>query len=329
MCPRKAHSTSRLPAGLIERLMRMNLAELTKMTEEEARAFFEKLRWPQGVRCAHCDSKKITKLQGPTDRPGLYNCNECRQKFTVSVGTILEDSHLPIRKWLIAFHLMCASKKGVSALQVKRQIGVTYKTAWHLCHRIRLAMETEGGLLLGTVEVDETYVGGKTRMGIRGRGSERKTPVMALVRRDGSMKARVIERVNAKTLQGAIHELVDKRSTIMTDEWRSYTGIGKHFKGGHQVVNHGRKEYVRGDVYTNNAESWFALLKRGIHGSFHHVSKIHLPRYCTEFEFRWNHRKVTDGERMMTAITQAKGKRLTYNPLIGKDKAPVAHPSEG
>lgn len=293
----------------------MNLAELTKMNEEQARLFFEGLRWPKGTRCPHCKSKKVVRLFGRKDRAGLFLCNKCRQKFTVTVGTIMEDSHLPIRKWLIAFHMMCASKKGVSALQIKRQLGVAYKTAWFLCHRIRAAMTDGTGLLRGTVEVDECYVGGKTRRGIRGRGSERKTPVVALVQRDGNMRTRVVERVNAKELKGAIRDMVHGSSRIMTDEWASYTGIGKEFRGGHEVVNHGQGEYVRGDAYTNNAESWFALLKRGVHGTFHHVSKKHLGRYCHEFEFRWNQRKVSDGERMMTAIGQAEGKRLTYNPL--------------
>jgi len=210
---------------------------------------------------------------------------------------------------------MCASKKGVSALQIKRQLGVAYKTAWFLCHRIRAAMEHGTGLLRGKVEVDETYVGGKSRLGIRGRGSERKTPVLALVQRDGNMRTRVVERVNAAELKGAIREMVHGMSTIMTDEWNAYRGIGLEFHGGHKVVNHKRKEYVRGDAYTNNAESWFALLKRGVHGTFHHLSKKHLGRYCHEFEFRWNHRKVSDGERMLAAIGQANGKRLTYNPL--------------
>lgn len=296
----------------------MNLAELTKMTEEDARAFLEKLRWPRGPKCVHCGSKKATRLKGEQDRPGLLQCRKCRGKFTVTVGTIFEDSHVPIRKWLIAFHMMAASKKGVSALQLKRQLGVAYKTAWFMGHRIRAAMEAGPmeGLLRGKVEVDETYVGGKTRKGIPGRGSERKTPVMALVSRKGEMRARVVQRVNAKELKGAIREMVDKRATIMTDEWGAYTGIGKEYRGGHKVVNHRRKEYVRGDVFTNTAESWFALLKRGIHGTFHHVSKKHLPRYCQEFEFRWNHRKVSDGERMVSAIQQAEGKRLTYNPLL-------------
>jgi transposase-like protein len=295
----------------------MNLAELTKMNEEQSRLFFESLRWPKGPRCVHCKSKRIIRLNGKKDRAGLFLCNKCRQKFTATVGTIMEDSHLPIRKWLIAFHMMCASKKGVSALQIKRQLGVTYKTAWFLAHRIRHAMRAGSAFrkLRGKVEVDETYVGGKTRLGIPGRGSERKTPVMALVERDGRIRNRVVERVNGETLKGAIREMVDKRSTIMTDEWAAYTGIGKEFKGGHKVVNHARKEYVRGDVYTNTAESYFALLKRGVHGTFHHISKKHLPRYCDEFSFRWNSRKVSDGERMVQALLQVDGKRLTYNPL--------------
>jgi transposase-like protein len=294
----------------------MNLAELTKLNEDQARLLLESLRWPKGPRCAHCGSKKVVPLIGKKDRPGLRYCNRCRKKSTVKVGTMMEDSHLPIRAWLICFHMMCSSKKGISALQVSRELGITYKSAWFMCHRVRLAMESGGGLLRGKVEVDEVYLGGKTRKGIRGRGSERKVPVMTLVERDGRVRARVIERVNAKTLKGAIRELVDKRSVIYTDEWAAYRGIGKEFKGGHKFVSHGRGEYVRGDVSTNTAESWHALLKRGLHGIFHHVSKKHLHRYLNEFSFRWDHRKVSDGERMLKALKQAKGKRLTYNPLL-------------
>jgi transposase-like protein len=306
--------------------MSLTLTDVSKLTEDQARETFERIRWPNGPVCPHCGSVEATKLQGEAHRDGLYKCKGCEGQFTATVNTILEDSHLPIRTWLMAFAILCSAKKGVSALQLQRQLGLgSYRTAWHLCHRIRHAMSKEplAGLLKGTVEVDETYVGGKPRKqagkpkGKAGRGTK-KTPVVALVERGGNVRAHKIERVDAKTLKGAIRENVDRKSRIMTDEWASYRGIGKEFAGGHEVVNHAQGEYVRGDASTNEAESYFALLKRGIVGSFHHVSKQHLDRYCDEFSFRWNHRKVSDSDRTTTAVRGVEGKRLMYHDPTAK-----------
>jgi transposase-like protein len=304
----------------------MNLAELTKMTEVQAREFLEEVRWHGNPTCPHCGGTDAYQLKGNATRPGVWKCSACRKQFTVTVGTVMHRSHLPLRTWVIAFHLMSSSKKGISALQLQRVLGiVNYKNAWHLAHRIRLAM-TEGlGVfpLKGTVEVDETYVGGKPRKenkgstdkpmkkSKRGRGTD-KTPVLALVERNGNVVSKPIERVNAATLKGAIKEMVHKDSCIMTDEWASYTGIGEHFNGGHEVVKHNDGEFVRGNASTNTVESYFALLKRGVHGAFHHVSKRHLHRYCDEFSFRWNHRKINDGERTICIIRGVGGKLLTY-----------------
>jgi transposase-like protein len=304
----------------------MNLSTISKLTEEQARETFERIRWPQGPVCPHCGSVEATKLEGMAHREGLYKCRGCEGQFTATINTILEDSHLPIRIWLMAFAILCSSKKGVSALQLQRQLGLgSYRSAWHMAHRIRHAMSQEplAGLLHGTVEVDETYVGGKPRKEHgapkpkRGRGTK-KTPVMALVERGGRVRSHRIEHVDAKTLKGAIRENVDRSARIMTDEWRSYRGIGKEFAGGHQTVNHGQGIYVSGDASTNEAESYFALFKRGIVGSFHHVSKRHLNRYCDEFSYRWNNRKIGDGERTVIAIKGAEGKRLMYRDPVGK-----------
>ncbi|MGP8051374.1 MAG: IS1595 family transposase [Desulfobaccales bacterium] len=305
----------------------MNLSEIGKLTEEEAREYLEKTLWPNGPVCPHCGQQGAWTLNGDSYRKGLYKCKTCKEPFTVTIGTIMEDSHLPVRKWLMAFSLMCASKKGISALQLQRQLGLgSYQTAWHLCHRIRLAMN-EIRVLSGTVEVDETYVGGKPRKGIdpktgnprpyskRGRGTS-KTPVLALVERNGKAVSMPMERLSAENLKGAIKEVVNKDSRIMTDELHAYWGIDDDFAGGHQTVNHGRKEFARGDVTTNTVESYFALLKRGIHGAFHHVSKLHLHRYCDEFSFRWNYRKADDGERTEAAIRGSEGKRLMYSKLV-------------
>lgn len=304
--------------------MLLTLNAVSRLSEEEARKTFEKIRWPDGVPvCPHCGSIDATKLAGEAHRSGLYKCKGCEQQFTATINTILEDSHIPIRTWLMAFAIICSSKKGVSALQLQRQLGLgSYRSAWHMAHRIRFAMNTEplASLLKGVVEVDETYVGGKPRKkhgkpkSKRGRGTK-KTPVLALVERGGKVRSKPIERVNAKTLKAAIKETVDSSSTIMTDEWKGYRDIGKDFKGGHKTVNHGAAEFVGADgVSTNEVESYFALLKRGIVGSFHHVSKQHLPRYCDEFSFRWNYRKTSDSVRTAEAIRASEGKRLYYKP---------------
>jgi len=299
----------------------MAAIDVARLTEDEARMILENIRWPNGPVCPHCKSNDATRIiaKSKKTRDGLLQCNACRQQFTVTVGTIMHRSHITLRQWVQAFHSMCSHKKGVSALQLQRNLGLkSYKSAWHLAHRVRFAMRTIPlkAMLKGTVEVDETYIGGKSRLGKRGRGSERKTPVVALVERGGRIRTRPVERVSAKALKAAIRENVKKSAAIMTDEFPSYRGLGSEFTGGHETVNHGERQYVRGDVHVNSAESFFALLKRGVHGTFHHVSKEHLHRYCDEFGFRWDHRKVTDGERTVEAIKGIEGKRLTYNQPI-------------
>jgi transposase-like protein len=310
-----------------KRLNEMASIDVGRLTEDEARAILEKIRWTKGVTCPHCGSKDITRIKAKSDkiRDGLIQCNECRKQFTVTVGTIMQGSHITLRQWVQAFYSICSHKKGISALQLQRNLGLhSYHSAWHLAHRIRLAMKKEplSIKLKGIVEVDETYIGGKPKRDSeekpkRGRGTK-KIPVMALVEREGNAVSHPIDRVNANTLKSAIREMVHKDSTIMTDEWKSYIGIGKDFTGGHKIVNHGKGEYVNGEASTNNAESYFALLKRGVHGTFHHVSKQHLPKYCNEFSFRWNFRKTNDGIRTEEAIKGIEGKRLMYKNLIAK-----------
>jgi transposase-like protein len=302
----------------------MKLTDVSKLTEEQARKTFECIRWPNGPVCPHCGSVEATKLEGKAHREGLYKCRGCEGQFTATVNTIMEDSHLPIRTWLMAFAILCSSKKGVSAMQLQRQLGLgSYRTAWHMAHRIRHAMSKEplSGLLKGTVEVDETYVGGKPRKGSGrprkyGRGTA-KTPVVALVERGGRVRAHKIVGAG-DNLKQEIRDHVDRGSRVMTDELMAYRGIGKEFAGGHHMVSHSKGEYARGDASVNEAESYFALLKRGIVGSFHHVSKQHLDRYCDEFSFRWNHRKISDSDRTVEAIKSGEGKRLMYRDPIGK-----------
>ncbi|MFL5327761.1 MAG: IS1595 family transposase [Gemmataceae bacterium] len=322
---------------------KLNLVGLSKLftDEDKAREFIESKLWPGGPVCPHCASATYYKLTAKPDskrpvRAGVYKCKDCRKQYTVRIGTIFEDSHIPFSKWLMALHLMTSSKKGVSALQISREVGVTIKSAWFLCHRIREAMRTENPApLTGEVQVDETYVGGKPRPAYRrkkdthglskkdaphakpananyGRGTK-KAPVAVLVERDARSLCQHVERTNGAVLKELIRVNVTPDSTIVTDDYSAYRGIGKEFEGGHQVVKHSHNEYVNIEGHhTNTAESFFALLKRGHYGVFHSMSKQHLHRYCDEFEFRWNHRKVTDGERMIAAIQGAEGKRLKY-----------------
>lgn len=287
---------------------------------DKAREFLEKLRWPNGVKCPHCGlSESIHKLTGRADskkpvRKGVYFCGKCRKQFTVTVGTIMEASHIPLAKWIAAFFLLAASKKSMSSLQLQRMLGVTYKSAWFMTHRIRHAMDAgpHQPKLSGKVEVDETYVGGRVHGQGVGRGVKNKSIVLALISRDGNAQATIVKDVKGPTLQTEIKKRVTPDSRILTDEYGSYNGIGAYFKGGHGVVRHAIKEYVRGDASTNSAESFFALFKRGIVGQFHHVSPQHIHRYVNEFAFRWNNRKVTDAERMNAAINMIEGKRLKY-----------------
>lgn len=313
----------------------LNLATLLPLftNEDKAREFIESKRWPDGAFCPHCgcmDVYKLTAKPGSKKpvRPGVYKCSSCREQFAVTVGTIFEDSKLPLGKWLMAIHLMTSSKKGVSSHQIARELGITQKSAWFMCHRIREAMKLEpmAGMLKGTVEADETYVGGKARNRRKGQcghsgrpnpETSNKTPVVVLVERNGDAVARPMPRLTAENIRDMVAEVVDKnQSRLMTDELKSYIKLGRSFANGHGIVKHKANQYVSGADHCNTAESFFALLKRGHYGIFHALSRNHLFRYCNEFAFRWKHRKVTDGERMVSAIEGAEGKRLMYKEPI-------------
>lgn len=295
---------------------KINVFELNN--EDEARERLEKIRWPDGPICPHCgligDSYRLNGKAGSKKpvRKGVWKCKGCRKQFTVMVGTIFSGSHIPLHKWLMAIYLLCTSKKGMSAHQMHRMLGITYKSAWFLVHRIRYAMSQPplSNKMKGIIEADETYVGGKGK-GKRGRGAEKKEIVFTLVERDGRIKSTHVANVTATNLKGVMREHVDQNSTIMTDEFRSYKGLDKEFEN-HYTVAHGEKEYVRGIVHTNTAEGYFSLLKRGINGSYHHVSKQHLPFYINEFDFRYNFKNVNDSERTVEAIKGFEGKRLFY-----------------
>ena len=315
----------------------LNLSTLSILfvNEDAARAFLESKRWPNGPICPHCACEQVYKLTAKPGskrpvRPGVYKCKDCRQQFTVRIGTIFEESKIPLSKWLAAIHLMTSSKKGVSSHQISRELGITVKSAWFLTMRIREAMRQEplAGMLKGTVEVDESYIGPRKPRykgtSKPGRGTPKK-PILALVERGGKVVAHPIAGPDSVTLKDAVRKTVDPSAAIVTDEWPAYRGLGKEFAGGHHSVNHGRKEYVRYSkdgsvtyVSTNTAESYFALFKRGFVGTFHQLSHKHLARYLNEFSFRWCHRKGTDGERMVKAIKGAEGKRLRYKEPISR-----------
>jgi transposase-like protein len=266
---------------------KMNLSALNVDfdTDAECREALEDLRWPNGVRCLRCDSDKISRIS--TRRQ--YDCDSCRYRFSVTTGTVFHDSHLPLPKWFLAVLLMCEAKKGLSANQMKRTLGVAHKTAWYLCHRIREAMKTETcEPLTGTIECDETYIGGK----IRGRANryKNKAVVLAALQRGGDIRIRTGKTNSREVLHGFINENAPNPSRIMTDEWQAYRGLADHDTT-HETVEHGAKEYVRGDVHTNSVEGAFGLFKRAIVGSFHQLSHKHLDRYLDEFEFRYNNRK--------------------------------------
>ncbi len=307
--------------------------------EDAARAFLEAKRWPDKPVCPHCGVVGEAYRLEPNPkaqthaRRGVWKCGACREQFTVTVGTIFEDSHIPLHKWLLAFHLLCASKKGMSAHQLHRMLGVTYKSAWFMAHRIRYAMTQEPLSLKlgGIVEVDETYIGGKLRIGPQTvRPGERpkdrlaatanKAAVVSVLQRGGRVQSRHIERVTAENLRPIVDQMVDDRAHMITDSSTVLDSVGTGRK--HDKVNHNAKEYVRYEdglcITTNGVEGYFATLKRGINGVYHQVGKQHLHRYLTEFDFRYNAREVSDAERRDMAIAQSAGKRLMYRDSCGK-----------
>jgi len=300
---------------------------------DKAREYLEAKRWPDGPICPHCgiigEAVRLEMAEGAKThaRRGLLNCRACRKQFSVTVGTIFEDSHIPLNKWLMAFHLLCASKKGMSAHQLHRMLGVTYKSAWFMAHRIRYAMTQEplSSKLTGVVEIDEVYIGGRLRVGplseVRKPGERpkdrvsnrsNKAPVVSVLQRGGRVQSIHMERVTGENLRPVIDQMVDESAHVMTDTATVLKFTGTVRK--HSQVNHTAGEYVRKEngvkVTTNAVEGYFANLRRGIDGVYHHVGKHHLHRYLTEFDFRYNSREVTDAERAQLALKQVDGKRL-------------------
>ena len=322
----------------------MNLKTIAKhfSDPDAAREFLEKQCWPDGTVCPHCGLigqsyrlKAKPESKSPV-RPGVWKCKGCRKQFTVTKGTIFEDSHIPLNIWLMTIHLLCSSKKGVSAHQIHRMLGITYKSAWFMVHRLRHAATQDplAGQLTGIVEVDEAYIGGRRRISKRVSGAvkpgerpqdrpspvDNKSAVVSMVQRGGDVRSHHVQRVTAANLRPILLHNIEDGARIMTDTGTVLHGAIHPRK--HDQVNHSDEEYVRYEngvcISTNTIEGFFSLLKRGINGIYHHVGSQHLHRYLSEFDFRYNSRKITDGERSCRLIGRVTGKRLTYRELVPK-----------
>ncbi len=314
--------------------------EVMKWTDEECRQFLAKMRWPDGITCPKCGSYEtpytITrKATSKNVKRTLYKCRACKKQFTATVGTIFEDSHVSLSKWFAAIYLMCSSKKGVSAHQIHRMLKVAYRSAWFMCHRIREAMREDGFLLTGTIEADETYVGGKGRRGhpvgywerreieaeARGEKVEHaqkgkrharmdKAPVFGMLERGGRVRTQYVPTVSSKSLRPLMITNIDvANSRLMTDGHTAYKTIGLEMR--HDVVNH-ELEYTRGDVHTQGIENYWSIVKRGIIGTWHHVGVPYLDQYLREFDYRFNRRKISDEERFALLFGQVSGRRLMW-----------------
>lgn len=287
--------------------------------ETAAYAWVEARLWPNGPICPHCGGvERISKMKGESTRIGAYKCYQCRKQFTVKVGTVFEDSHVPMNLWLQAVYLMCSSKKGISSNQLHRTLGVTLKTAWFMSHRLREAMRVVGAAPMGgegsTVEVDETYIGRLEDVPKQRGGSAHKNIVLTLVERGGSARSFHVDSVSIADLKPIIHANVARETAMMTDQGASYPEIGAHFAS-HETVNHAEEEYVRGEVHTNTVEGYYSIFKRGMKGVYQHCAEKHLHRYLNEFDFRYSNRirlGVDDVARTELALKGIIGKRLTY-----------------
>ena len=304
-----------LPSTLLEAVR--YFSDLAVATE-----FVAKLRWPNGPICPRCGGVEYSYL---TTRR-IWKCKECKKQYSVKVGTIFEDSALGLDKWLPAIWLAANSKNGISSHELAKHLGVTQKSAWFMLHRIRLAMQTgtfERGLMSGTVEADETYIGGKARnmhahkrkQRIEGRGAVGKTAVLGMIERGGTVRAEVVGNTDKRTLQRRVRENVRPGASLYTDAAGGYHGLDDEYD--HRVVDHA-VQYVDGQVHTNYMENFWALLKRGLHGTYVSVQPFHLFRYLDERMFTFNERELDDYGRFATVMRRVAGRRLTYPELIGQ-----------
>lgn len=311
--------------------MSVDLTNPIYTDEDAARAHMEAVRWPNGPVCPHCGvENEATRMEGSKHRKGLWNCRACREQFSVTVGGVMERSHIPLHKWVLAFALMTASKKGMSAHQLHRMLGIGYKSAWFMAHRIRESMRDPNPGPLGgegkVVEADEAYHGkreipqplsrGRIRKPTKSgkAGGAEKRPIFALVERGGEARAMHMPRVTGENVRDALVRNADRKSRLHTDESKLYPKVGEEFAK-HETVQHSAKEYARGDVTTNSVEGFFGIFKRGITGVYQHCGEQHFQRYLDEFTFRYNHRVklgVGDYQRAVIALKGAEGKRLLY-----------------
>ena len=302
------------------------MCDLTKphfTDKDKAREYLEELRWNGNPVCPHCGDSGAWPIKG--GRKGLYKCKSCRSQFTVTVGTVFENSRVPLNKWLIAVYMMASSKKGVSSKQLERTLGVTYKTAWFMSHRIREAMKEDNSPFGGnnrTIEVDETYYGRdktiKPKFQKRGRGTGHKYKILSLVERKGRVYSQHVPDVSAKTLRGALDKQLSERTHVITDEAPQYRLIKHPMFESHEYVTHSKGEYVRDHVHTNTIEGFFSIFKRGMNGIYQHCSRTHLQRYLREFDFRYNYREklgFDDNDRADAILKGIQGKRLTYRRI--------------
>jgi len=291
-------------------------------TETICREYLEKLRWDGKPVCPHCGSinEKHYELKIKGEFNGLRKCKDCRERFTVRVGTMFHGSPISLRKWFIAIYIFSSHKKGISSLQLHRDLGVTQKTAWFMLGRLRNTFNIKSKKLTGTVQADETFVGGKNKnrhankkvKDSQGRSFKDKTPVFGL-HSNGEVSLTVVSDTKASTLKPIIKEMIEKGSILVTDEWGSYRGLSSEFQ--HEVVKHNAGQYVNNSFHTNSIEGFWSLLKRGIFGIYHSTSPKHLNRYCDEFSYRYNTREMSDGSRFSMSLVNAK-ERLTYKELI-------------
>ena len=290
--------------------MDMNLIKLFENfnSEDRCRELLELLRWPSGVCCLRCGNVSVSKLE----KRNQYECNGCRYQFSATAGSVFHDSHLPLWKWFLATYLICEGKKGVSANQIKRTLGISYKTAWYLCHRIREAMKSDASeKLKGIIEADETFVGGKYDRR-RKRGTYEKPCVVGVIQRGGEVRAEKAPSRGARALAAYIRESVEPGSQLMTDEYAGYDAVGKDYD--HTKVAHSKLQFVEGLTHTNSIENFWSLLKRGLVGPFHKVSEKHLDRYLDEFTYRFNGRD--DGQLFQRTLRNlVNGKTLTFEQL--------------
>lgn len=297
--------------------------------DKSCREYLESIRWGGTPTCPDCKCKESYRLKVKNEFRGMYKCSECRRRYTVTVGTIFESTHIPLRKWFIAIYIFSAHKKGISSHQLGRDLGITQKSAWFMLGRIRHAFAEKTVISEKTklkdvvVQMDETYVGGKNKNrhfdkkvpNSQGRSAKDKTPVFGIMETGGRVFPIVVPDTKAKTLSPIIKQMVKEGTIVVTDDWKAYNNLHKKYE--HTAIDHSKNEYIRNGLHTNGIENFWSLFKRGIYGIYHHASRRHLHRYCAEFSFRFNSRKIKDSERFDASLNRTDG-RLKYRELIAK-----------